>query len=372
MPLWGESIFDLARHHAVSGAKLQAKGDIDGALRHYTRALDEVPEYPGLHLQRGWAFFQAGNYPLALADLDRAVELDPTQSEVYGSRVWVRIRCDDLDGSLEDCSRLVSAQPDAPQGYALRGWVRALRGDLDRGLDDCSFSVEIDARYGEGYLYRAKIQIRRNALREAAADAARALTLDPKNASAFELQGRLALLDSRPQQAEDHFARSLRSDAVGAWARYGMAVSAVVTRRWKPAREEFERTLSQAWGDALLRDYGQLRLWGLDQRLGAATTADERLDEHLKSRPPHPRGDWMRTIAEFLRGRLSEGDLRAAAASVHPGLRQERASQLEYEVGLRRLLSGDAAGARQAFQACVDGNRRDYYEWTLARAELSG
>ncbi len=370
MPLWGESIFDLARHHAVSGAKLQAKGDVEGALRHYTRALEEVPEYPSLHLQRGLAYYQAGNYSLALADLDRAAELDPAQIQVYESRGWVRIRCDDLDGALEDFSRLVTAQPDAPRGYALRGVARAMAGDLDRGFDDCSFSVEIDSRYVEGYLHRANLHIRRNALKEAAADAARILSVDPKNAAASDLKGHLALLESRPEEAGQHFERAVRSDEVGGWARYGLAVSAVVTRRWMLAREEFERTLPQASWDAALRDYTQFRLWELDHRLGEGTDAEERLDEYLKIRPPHPQGDWVGRLAEYLRGRLSESDLRAAAAVCPSGLRQERASQLEYHVGVRRLFAGDAAGARQAFRACVAGNRRDHYEWILARAEL--
>ncbi len=371
MPLWGESAFDLARHHAVSGTKLQVKGDIDGALRHYTRALEEVPEHAELHLHRGWAYYQAGNYPLALADLDRALDLDPTQVPVYESRAWVRLRCDDLDGALEDFSRVVAAQPDDPRGYALRGMARAKVGDLDRALDDCSFSVEIDPRTVEGYLHRANIQIRRNALREASADAGRVLSLDRKNAAVADLQGRLALLESRPQEAVEHFGRSLRAEGIGGWSRYGTAVSAMVLRRWTPAREEFERTLTQASWDAVLRDYTHLRLWALDQRLGDGQFADVRLDGYLKSRPPHPRGDWVARLAEFLRGRLAESDLRAAASASPPGLRQERGSQVEYHVGLRRQLSGDAAGARQAFQACVDANRRDYYEWVLARAELA-
>ena len=370
MPLWGESGLDIARHHAETGTRYQAKGDIAGALRHYTRALEEVPDYPTLHLHRGLAFYQAGNYSLALADLDRAAELDPAQIQVYENRGWVRIRCDDLDGALEDFSRLVTAQPDDPRGYALRGWARAVAGDLDRGLDDCSFSVEIDSRYVDGYLHRANIYIRRNALKEAAADAARVLTLDRKNAAGSNLQGRLALLDSRPKEAGEHFERALRSVEVGGWSRYGLAVSAVVRRRWEPAREEFERTLPQASWDAVLKDYAQLRLWTLDHRLGDGNDADERLDLYLKSRPPQARGDWVGRLAEFLRGRLGESDLRMAAAASPPGLRPERASQLEYHVGLRRQLSGDASGARQAFQDCVDGNRRDTYEGILARAEL--
>jgi len=370
MPLWGESPFDLARHHAVTGAKLQAKGDLEGALRHYTRALDEIPEYPGLHLHRGIAYFQGGNYPLARADLDRALDLDPKEIPAYESRAWVRIRCDDLGGALEDFSRLIAADPDAPRGYALRGWVRALGGDLERAMDDCSFSVEIDSRFVEGYLHRANVQIRRNALREAADDAARALELDPKAAAAFELQGRLSLLDSRLPQAGEQFERALRAEQVGAWARYGMGIASMIARRWTLAREEFERASTQAWGDALLRDQVRLRVWELDQRLGDGPPADERFDRFLSARPPLPGGDWTGRLAGFLRGRLAEADLRAAAAAAPPGRRSERGAQLEYYVGLRRLLSGDAAGAQPAFQACVAGDRRESYEWILARAEL--
>jgi tetratricopeptide (TPR) repeat protein len=369
MPLWGESIFDLARHHAVSGAKLQAKGDIDGALRHYTRALEEVPEYPGLHLQRGLAYYQAGNYSLAFADLDRALDLDPTQGQAFQTRAWVRLRAGHIAGALEDASRLVAANPDDPKGHALRGWIRAHAGDPERGLDECSFSIEIDPRFVEGYVYRAFIYLRRGATREAAGDAGRVLTLDRKNASGAEMLGRLSLLDSQGAQARENFEKASKA---GAWCRYGIAMTHRVAGRWEEAREELDRTVPLAWGDPSLRDHVQLDLWGLGQREGDAREADERLGEYLKSGHPCPPESWTGKIAEFLLERLSEANFRAVAAAAHPGLRLERECQLEYYVGLRRQLSGDAPGARQAFQACVAGNRRDYYEWILARAELSG
>ena len=56
MPLWGEGPSDLARHHFENAVKLQGSGDIPGALRHYTRALDVAPEFPDLQLYRGWAY----------------------------------------------------------------------------------------------------------------------------------------------------------------------------------------------------------------------------------------------------------------------------------------------------------------------------
>jgi tetratricopeptide (TPR) repeat protein len=372
MPLWGESAGYLARHHFETGAKLQGGGEIEGAIRHYTRVLDEDSQYPNLHLYRGWAYYQAGNYSLAFADLDRALDLDPTQGQVFQTRAWVRLRAGHIASALEDASRLVAANPDEPKGHALRGWIRAQAGDPEGGLDECSFSIEIDPRFVEGYVYRAFIHLRRGAMREAAEDAGRVLTLDRKNASGAELLGRLSLLDSQWAQARENFERAPRAASPGAWCRYGIAMTHRVARRWEEAREELDRAYPLAWGDPSLRDHVQLDLWGLGHRQGDAKEADERLGEYLRSRHPCPSESWTGKIAEFLLERLSEANFRSAAAAAHPGVRQERECQLEYYVGLRRQLSGDAAGARQAFQACVDGNRRDYYEWVLARAELSG
>ena len=65
----------LAYHHR--GLAYQVKGNWDGAIADYTKAIELRPNYPLAYESRGRAYASKGDYTHAVADVTRAGELTP-------------------------------------------------------------------------------------------------------------------------------------------------------------------------------------------------------------------------------------------------------------------------------------------------------
>jgi hypothetical protein len=83
------------------------------------------------------------------------------------------------------------------------------------------------------------------------------------------------------------------------------------------------------------------------------------------------KGPWAKTIAQFLAGHLDEKSFVAAAkkADVEPAPGQK--CEALYYIGMTRLIKGDKAGARAAFQKSHSIVLNDYDEYQFSAAELA-
>ncbi|MBT0958722.1 tetratricopeptide repeat protein [Alphaproteobacteria bacterium KMM 3653] len=59
------------------GREAMDAGDIEGALAHFTALTDHAPEFAEAWNARATAFFRAGRYGPAMADIRRAIALNP-------------------------------------------------------------------------------------------------------------------------------------------------------------------------------------------------------------------------------------------------------------------------------------------------------
>jgi tetratricopeptide (TPR) repeat protein len=357
---------DLAAHHARVGAQLQEKGDLEGALRHYNRAVEVQPNFPGLLRSRGWVHYQRGDFQNALSDLNTQLETEPADPESYEHRARIRLAVEDFEGALRDYTWLVGRFPQESRVHRLRGLGFAEAGNLDRALDDTTFAVEVDSRNPETYVSRGWVRMRRGDLDQAAEDARRALRLDSTTAGALQLQGRLYLTAGDLKGAGEY----LRESVKRGWPELSIAVLFVLEGRLIEARDRFERSLAALRGFPDLRDYAAILLWVCERDLGRTEDADGWLRRAM-ARPSPRTVDWTGRIASFLMGSSTEAEFRSAAASPSASLRAEREAQAAFYAGIRRRLAGDSDEAARCFQRCVDSRQISTYEWVMARAELA-
>ena len=146
----GAALEDL--NQAISRSKVsRSKADLANAFRLEARNLNLAVA----HHERGALFLAKGDFAKALADFDRAIEINRRFPEAHYQPRHRPARPGRLEGALSDYDRAISLDPNLAEAYNQRGVVRQARGDLDGAIADYSRSIDIDPRSAHTYCNRA-------------------------------------------------------------------------------------------------------------------------------------------------------------------------------------------------------------------------
>ncbi len=309
----------------------KAKGDVDGALVDYSKAIELKPSFAEAYINRGGAKYRKEDLDGALADYSRAIELKPDDAEAYYGRGSVKYRKGDLDGALADYSRAIELKPDYAESYYGRGSAKCLKGDLDGALADYSKTIELKPGYAAVYYNRASAKKAKGDLEGALADLSKAIELDPKNAVAYRSRGIL---------------------------RYeGQA--------WAEALADLRRGVELSPAD----DYGRIFVWMARTRLGETAAARKELQDFLTARQGKV-DDWAAKVGGFLAGQMTEADFLKAAASADAKTEKERHCEAYFYAGTKWLIDADKVTAKDCFEKCIASDVREFVEYQSALAEL--
>jgi tetratricopeptide (TPR) repeat protein len=84
------------------GVAANKKGDLDEAIRCYSRAISLKSDSSGLYYVRGRAYSEKGEYDKAFSDLTRAIALKPRYAEAYNHRGATNLGKGDKQKALAD------------------------------------------------------------------------------------------------------------------------------------------------------------------------------------------------------------------------------------------------------------------------------
>src|SRR5262249_6327067 len=96
-----------------------------------------------------------------------------------------------------------------------------------------------------------------------------------------------------------------------------------------------------------------------------------RTTEDLLKNATSWKGRWTTAISQFLAGRIDEKKFLAAARKKDAEPASGQKCEAHYYIGMMRLVGGDKAGARDAFQKSRIIQLKDYDEYQFSGAELS-
>jgi tetratricopeptide (TPR) repeat protein len=95
----------------TSGNAKDKKGDIDGAIADYTRALKLDPKNPLIYRNRGYLKHKKGDLDGAIEDYNSALELDPRSEWSFHNRGRAKYSKDDFEGAIKDYNRALELDP---------------------------------------------------------------------------------------------------------------------------------------------------------------------------------------------------------------------------------------------------------------------
>lgn len=179
-----------------AGDVLRAKGDFDGAIAAYTRAIGRIPN-PGaidwpVFYDRGIAYSQTGQWDQAQADFQHALQLQPNQPLVlnYLAYSWAD-RGEHLSEARDMLETAVHLRPEDGEIVDSLGWVMLRQGDADQAVGMLERAAElepadatINAHLGDAYWAVGRKM-------EATYQWRRALIFNPPPADAAKIEAKL-------------------------------------------------------------------------------------------------------------------------------------------------------------------------------------
>lgn len=180
-----------AKEYLKRGITRFSKGDTDGAIGDFNKAIELNPQMAEAHLNRGKARRAKGNLDGAIEDYERAIELDP---------------------------RMTSNNRDITQAYTNRGFIRANQFDLDGAISDFDKAIQVSPGDADSYIKRAEAHLIKSELPEAIIDFDRGIALNPPSSSAslaYAGRGFTYLLQGNEEAARKDFDKSLKINSEG-------------------------------------------------------------------------------------------------------------------------------------------------------------
>ena len=171
-----------ARDYCNRGVARQKKGDLDGALADFGRAIELNPQDATAYNNHGLAQMAKGDLDGALADYDRALQISPRNFQIRTNRGIVRQRTGDLDGALADYDIAIKLWKTYVPAYRNRANLKMAKKDFDGALADYNFLLAINPKDASAYYNRALIATAKGDPDAARANFNRAIKLDPKYA----------------------------------------------------------------------------------------------------------------------------------------------------------------------------------------------
>jgi len=182
------------------------------AVKDLTEAIQLAPEEAEYWADRGMTYLQMERYEEALADLERAMDLDPDDALHIASRGMTYLQMGRNEEALADFDQAVELKPDYAWAVASRGRTYRLMGRYEEALADFERAMELDPDDASYIANRGETYRRMGRYEEALADFERAMELDPDDASYIADRGETYRQMGRYEEALADFERAMEFD----------------------------------------------------------------------------------------------------------------------------------------------------------------
>jgi tetratricopeptide (TPR) repeat protein len=145
------------------GTTKYQRGDTQGAILEFDRAIKIDPKYAEAYVNRGAAKLGLGDKQGAIADYSKAIAINPQDALTYYNRGVAKFELGDKQGAITDFDRAIVINPQDAETYSNRGAVKLAIGDKPGAISDLKKGAELFRQQGQMDDYEKTIELVRQA-----------------------------------------------------------------------------------------------------------------------------------------------------------------------------------------------------------------
>lgn len=191
------------------GHTLMMKGDNDGALAVYNRALAIDSTSAIVLANRGAVFLAQNKFEAAQSDFDRAVELDPRQAIAFYGRGLLEAGKNRFPEALADYSQAINIAPNLALAYVGRGITYSRLRQIKEAQADFDKALQLDPKSAWAFAQRAFFEVNQGQPDAATTDIEQALAIEPNMGIAHGIDGLLLGAEGRCPEAIKELDRAI-------------------------------------------------------------------------------------------------------------------------------------------------------------------
>ena len=215
------------------------------AEEDFTEALHFAPENKTYTLLRADSRSQQGNYEEALADIDFLLRRDPKDASINFEKGVICMAKKDTLCAHRSFSEAVQYDNQNPANWSARGLVNMMLHQDNDAMLDLTTAIDLGSRWAGDYINRGVLYYKRHNYRGALSDYDKAVELNNKDAQCYYNRGVLrAELGDWNRALEDfNTAIDLEPDNVEMYYQRGVVL--LQLRQWNEAVSDFERLIER-------------------------------------------------------------------------------------------------------------------------------
>jgi Tfp pilus assembly protein PilF len=147
--------------HLNRGAAYDDLGQYNLSIEDYNEAIRLKPDYAEAYYNRGCVYAKLGQYKLTIENCNVSIRLKPDYIEAYFNRGSAYAELGQYKNAIDDFDKTVILQPDYLPAYLNRGYAYAKLGQYQRAIENYDEAIRLQSDYAPAYIRRADLYFNR-------------------------------------------------------------------------------------------------------------------------------------------------------------------------------------------------------------------
>jgi tetratricopeptide (TPR) repeat protein len=196
--------------HNNLGWILSQKGQLDGAIEQYQKALEINPNYAEARNNLGVTFAKQGQADAAIAQYQKALEMAPDYDQAHNNLGDALLQKRQVDEAIAQLQKALEINPNYAEAHYNLGNALLQKGQDDNAITEYEKALKINPNYADAHMNLGNVLFQKGQVDQAIARYQKALEISPNYAAANNNLGSAFLQKGRVEEAIARFQKALQ------------------------------------------------------------------------------------------------------------------------------------------------------------------